>query len=223
MKPDLLEFLSQFITENKKEKIEKVLEERTNFLTVVVEDIYQPHNASAVVRTCDCFGIQQLHVIENRNKYSVNPDVTLGSSKWVDIVKYNSAENNTSNCISSLKSQGFTIIATTPHTNDISLEDFELKGKTALLFGNEKEGLSSEAISNADGYVRVPMYGFTESLNISVTVAICLHHLSMKLRNQQEVDWRLSESEKNELYLKWIRGIIRNSHILEKEFALGKH
>jgi tRNA (guanosine-2'-O-)-methyltransferase len=214
---ELIKHLSQFITENKRQKIEDALQNRTNYLTVVLEDIYQPHNASAVVRTCDCFGIQQIHVIENKNSYKVNPDVTLGSSKWVDIIHHNKAVNNTKACIEELKNSGYRIIATTPHKNDTNLEDMPLDKKTALLFGTEAEGLSKEAIDMADGFVKIPMYGFTESLNISVSAAICIHHLSMKLRSSG-ISWHLSEDEKNVIRLNWIRGIINRVDLLEKDF-----
>jgi tRNA (guanosine-2'-O-)-methyltransferase len=214
---ELIKHLSQFITENKRQKIEDALQNRTYYLTVVLEDIYQPHNASAVVRTCDCFGLQKIHVIENKNLYKVNPDVTLGSSKWIDIVHHNKSANNTKTCLEELKRQGYRIIATTPHKNDVSLEDLPLDQKTALIFGTEKEGLSQEALDMADGFVKIPMFGFTESLNISVSAAICIHHLSMKLR-QSEVLWKLSEEEKNTIRLNWVRGIINRSDLLEKDF-----
>ncbi|MFL5728820.1 MAG: TrmH family RNA methyltransferase [Cytophagaceae bacterium] len=217
MQEELIKHLSQFITENKRQKIEEALQYRTYYLTVVLEDIYQAHNASAVVRTCDCFGIQQMHVIENRNQYKVNPDVTLGSSKWVDIIHHNKAEQNTRASLESLKSAGYRLIATTPHKDDTNLEDLPLDSKTALLFGTEKEGLSQEALELADGFVKIPMFGFTESLNISVSAAICIHQLSMKLRNS-DIDWRLTDQEKNVIRLNWIRGIVQRSELLEKDF-----
>jgi tRNA (guanosine-2'-O-)-methyltransferase len=214
----LIEHLSQYITDNKRELIDNALEERTRHLTIVVEDIFQSHNASAVVRTCDCFGIQDIHVIENRNKYTVNPDVTLGSSKWVDIIKYSeSSDNNTRNCIEKLKTKGYKIIATTPHHNDVDLDTLPVDHKTALIFGNEKDGLSPEAIEMADGFVKIPMFGFTESFNISVSAAICMHHLMYKLR-QSDIDWKLSKEEKEEIKLRWIKGIIKKGDLLEKEF-----
>lgn len=197
--------------------MKEVLNNRTRHLTVVLEDIYQPHNASAVVRTCDCFGIQEIHIIENRNKYRVNPDVALGSSQWVDLIKYNSSEKNTEECITSLKKKGYRIVATTPHKNDINLEDYNPQQKTALMFGTEADGLSTTALEMADDFVKIPMYGFTESFNISVTAGICLHHLSMKLR-QSEIMWKLSEEEKEEIMLQWVREVVKKSDLLEKEF-----
>lgn len=213
----LLDHLLTFVTENKKVKMEKALDSRTRHLSIVVEDVYQPHNASAVIRSCDCFGIQDLHIIENRNKYKLNPDVSLGSSKWVDIIRHNQNENNTLACIKKLKADGYKIIATTPHIKETPLEQYDISVKTALILGNELEGLSQEAISHADGYMTIPMVGFTESLNISVTAAICMHYLTLRL-HQSEVNWKLTEEEKTEIQLRWVKGIVNRSELIADEF-----
>lgn len=220
MQEQLLEYLSQFVTENKKQKMEEVLDFRTRHLTVVLEDIYQPQNASAVVRTCECFGIQDLHIIENKNRYKVNKDVTLGSSKWVDIIKYKKRDtNNTLVCIEKLKSRGYKIVATTPHKDDVSLNQLPLDHKFALFMGNEREGLSSDVIGNADVFMKIPMSGFTESLNISVSAAICIQHLMFKLWNS-EIDWKLSIEEKEDIRLRWVRRVVKKAQLLEKEFLI---
>lgn len=199
--------------------MEEVLETRTRFLTVVLEDIFQPHNASAVVRTCDCFGIQDIHVIENKNKYKVSEDVTLGSAQWVNILKHNKkGVDNTLECYRALKEKGYKIIATTPHTNDIALEDFQMDSKTALVFGSEQNGISEIAKEHADGFIKIPMVGFTESLNISVCAAICIHQLTIKMRELPSEVWQLSQEEKETIYLKWIKGVVRKADLLEKEF-----
>ncbi|MCR6642893.1 MAG: RNA methyltransferase [Sporocytophaga sp.] len=219
MKRELINYLLQFVSENKRGKMEEVLETRTRFLTVVLEDIFQPHNASAVVRTCDCFGIQDIHVIENKNKYKVSEDVTLGSAQWVNILKHNKkGVDNTLECYRALKEKGYKIIATTPHTNDIALEDFQMDSKTALVFGSEQNGISEIAKEHADGFIKIPMVGFTESLNISVCAAICIHQLTIKMRELPSEVWQLSQEEKETIYLKWIKGVVRKPDLLEKEF-----
>ncbi len=200
---EFLEFLNQFITPERIEKQEQVLADRTRYITAVIEDIYQPHNASAVIRTCDCFGIQDLHIIENKNDYRVNPKVALGSGQWVDIIKYKEQENNSLACINQLKSKGYKVVATTPHT-DKSIYDLDLDQPIALVFGNEKEGISDLVKENADELVNIPMYGFTESFNISVSAALCLSLLSEKLRTT-EIDWKLSEEEKTFLMAEWAK------------------
>lgn len=214
---DLIENLKEIITEQRWELFNKNIQHRTKYITVVLEDIFQPHNASAVLRTCDCFGIQDIHIIENRNQYNINPDVALGASKWLNLHKYNQEKDNTLSTIRHLKKEGYRIVATTPHTNDIELESFDLsKGKTALFFGSELPGLTKTVLDNADEFLKIPMYGFTESFNISVSAAIILHHLTYKLR-QSAIDWKLSETETEQTILNWLRRSIKNSEKIEKD------
>ena len=166
----LLSYLEEFITPERKAKFLKILEQRTKHITVAVEDAYQMHNTSAVVRSCDVFGIQEVHLIESRYGKRLDSEIAMGAQKWVDVNRY----NTTKDCLTLLKEQGYRIIATTPHNDSCLLDDFKLKGKTALFFGTERDGLSEEVISNADGFLKIPMVGLTESLNISVSAAIIL-------------------------------------------------
>ncbi|OIQ26882.1 MAG: hypothetical protein BM555_06390 [Crocinitomix sp. MedPE-SWsnd] len=211
--------LSQFyehISENKKELFESIVLDRTRHVTVVLENLFQPHNAAAVVRSCDCFGIQDLHVIENENIYEPNKEIDMGSSKWVDTIKYNSEEENTAAAIEDLKSKGYQIIATTPHTNDCSIEELDLSKPTALLFGTESTGLTKTALDNSDGYVRLPMYGFTESYNISVSVALALFSVTQRLREDESINWQMSKEEQTALKLEWAKKVVKRSDLVEK-------
>jgi len=218
MKDKLIQYLQQFVTDRRLKLFDSRLENRTRYLTVVLEDIFQPHNASAVLRSCECFGIQDVHIIENRNAYRINPDVTLGSNKWLTLKRYNLPDDNTTNALQSLKKDGYRIVAAMPHKRDCNLEDFDLSGgKTALVFGTELEGLSATAINLADEFIRVPMVGFTESLNISVSAAICIHHLTASLR-KSTLAWGLSEDEKQDLRLIWLKNTIKKSDQIEKAF-----
>ncbi|MDR2009544.1 MAG: RNA methyltransferase [Bacteroidales bacterium] len=212
----LIEFLSGLVTGDRLNTFNKVLEFRTRYITVVLEDLFQSHNASAVLRSCDCFGIQDIHMIENNFSYSVNPDVSLGSAQWLSISKYKSVVDNTLNTIKHLRNKGYRIVATTPHTNDTVLEELDLeKGKIALLFGSELPGLSDIAMNNADEFVKINMVGFTESFNISVSAAICLYELSKKLRLSC-INWHLRDDEKNELLLDWLKTSIKDSENIIK-------
>lgn len=214
----LAEHLVSFISDSKKELMERVLAQRTRYITVVLEDIFQPHNASAIIRTCDCFGVQDLHIIENRNAYILNPNVTQGSSKWIDLIRYKREKtSNTEACYQQLRDQGYRIYATTPHTDGLDLQDLPIDSKMALVFGTELQGLSDTALVNADARVRIPMYGFTESFNISVCAALCLHTVMNKLR-QSDLAWGLNDSEKADIRLSWYRKSVRNADLLEKEF-----
>lgn len=218
----LIEHLSGSVTQERFSLFRKIVTDRTRYITVLLEDIYQAQNASAVLRSCDCFGIQDVHIVENENEYSINPDVARGSSNWLDLFKYNDKEHNTENAINSLKSKGYRIIATTPHAEDVSLEDFDIsKGKFVLMFGSEMPGLSDIAMQHADEFLKIPMYGFTESFNLSVSAAISLHHLSHKLR-QSNIKYQLSDRQKDELILTWLKHSIKKSDLIIKEYLL-KH
>lgn len=216
-KKKLLDFLLGFITENRIRKFREVLSLRTQYITIVLEDIYQPHNASAVLRSCDCFGIQDVHIIENRYKYEVNPDVALGSAKWLTLVRYNRDAGNTSFCLNALKDQGYRIVATSPHKDDYTPDTLPLDKKVALVFGTELEGLTENAKGMADAFVRIPMYGFTESLNISVSAALLLNNVSARIRNSG-VGWQLSEEVRTDIMLQWARNSLKRSDALERQF-----
>ncbi|MFI5149742.1 MAG: TrmH family RNA methyltransferase [Bacteroidia bacterium] len=222
LRQELYEYLARFITDNKRSKIEEIVRLRTRYLTVVLEDIYQSHNASAVLRTCECFGIQDVHVIENRNAYTINPDVVMGSTKWMNLHKYSGKPNNTPDALQKLKNQGYRIVATTPHRNDVNIEELDLdKGKIALVIGTEIDGISKDVFDLADEFVKIPMYGFTESFNLSVTAAMCLHTLSNKLR-KSELSWQIPESDQLDLKIAWTRNILSKPHLVEAEFLKMK-
>lgn len=194
------------------------LQHRTYHITIVLEDIFQPHNASAVLRSCDCFGIQQINVIENRNEYQVNPDVALGASKWVNLVRYNDPEmDNSQLCLDQLRTKGYRILATTPDPQAQDINTVGLDDKVALFFGTEQEGLSQSVLEQADHRVKIPMYGFTESFNISVSAAIVMHNLTSRLHKQKAISWQLTDEEKTDLRLQWYRRIVKKSELLEKE------
>lgn len=212
-----IEFLGSFMTPERFEKILHHVQFRMRHLTVVIEDVYQPHNASAVLRSCDCFGIQDVHIIENQNTYEVNPDVALGSAQWLTLKKFSGENSNTLKCYEELRSKGYRIIATTPHTDDVLLEELDVTSPFALVFGTEKEGLTCEAIEKADQCVKIPMFGFTESLNISVSAAICLHFLTMKIRRDVK-NWPLTGEDQKKIILEWLRCSLKDAKALECEF-----
>lgn len=215
----LLEHLSQYLTPNRIQLFDDVLNMRTRYLTVVLEDLFQAQNASAVLRTCDCFGIQDVHIIENQNDFKVHRDIAMGSSKWLSLHKYNEAGNNSLEAIRNLKAQNYRIVATSPHINNQELGDFDLtKGKTALVFGSELPGISETILKEADEFVKIPMYGFTESFNISVSAAIILHHLTLSMKNDKRIDWKLSDVEKDQIKLDWFRKSIKRCDLIEKRF-----
>lgn len=219
MQISLLDYITSYLTPKRLELFNKVLDVRTKHITIVLEDIFQPQNASAVLRSCDCFGIQDVHIIESRNEFKDDREVSMGSSKWLTLKKYNDTENNSLAAIKQLKKEGYRIVATTPHTNDQELQDFDIaKGKTALFFGSELPGLTDTILNEADEFLKIPMYGFTESFNISVSAAITLHHLSLKMRQTEGLNWQLSQEEKDEIKMEWTHKTIKRSELLEKRY-----
>jgi tRNA (guanosine-2'-O-)-methyltransferase len=216
-KVKLCQHLSSFLTEKRKELFDQVIQDRTRYLTVVMEDLYQPHNASAVLRTCDCLGIQDVHIIENANTYEVNPDIALGSSKWLTLHRYSKEENNTMRALNNLRERGYQIVATSPHMHDCSLPAFEIEKKTALLFGTELNGLSPLAIDQSDAFLKIPIFGFTESYNISVSAGILLYQLIEKLK-RSSLNWQLSKDEILDIKLQWIRNSLKRGQLIEQKF-----
>ncbi|UOK41311.1 MULTISPECIES: TrmH family RNA methyltransferase [Flavobacterium] len=211
--PDYLNYLEEFITPNRKEGFLKVLQNRTKHFTVALEDVYQLHNTSAVMRSCEVFGIQELNVVEQRFGKKIDKEIAMGAEKWVDIHRF----SNNQDCIDNLKARGYQIIATTPHENDCMLEDFDISKPCAIFFGTERHGLSDEVLQQADGFLKIPMVGFTESLNISVSAAIILQNISTRLRHS-EIDWQLTESELLAKRIDWTQKSIKDIDFITKKY-----
>jgi tRNA (guanosine-2'-O-)-methyltransferase len=220
-KQDLLDYLQHYMTEERSIRFKEVLEYRTRHFTIAVEDVYQERNASAIVRTADCFGIQDVYIIENYNAYQLSEGISKGADKWVDVRIYDRYPNNTAKCISDLKGRGYQIIAATPYDMGSQLEDFNISERSAFFLGGEKEGLSKEAIEKADSYIRIPMYGFTESYNLSVAGALLLYSLTQRLHDS-DIDWGLSEGEKLDLQLNWTIKTIASSENLIRKYLENK-
>jgi len=207
----------KIITPNKQEMFDRIAAERTRHLTVVMENIYQEHNASAVLRSCDCFGLQELHVIEKDNEYKIQRDIALGAGRWVDMHTYDDGHEVTRDCILGLREKGYKIVATTPHTDSQTIHTLNLDQPVALVFGTERRGISEEVVELADEFVKIPMYGFTESFNISVSVAIVLNTLRQRLE-QSDLPWKLDEQEQILLKIDWCTKILNGGNALERHF-----
>ena len=218
----LINYLKEFTTPGRWEKIEQVLSQRTNHITVVLEDLHKPHNANAVLRSCDGFGIQDVHIIENRNEFDTEGKISAGAHQWLTLYRYNQPnEDNVRLCFDELKTRGYQVIATTPHEEDSTLAGLDISKKTALVFGTELHGVSKHVMELADGYVRIPMYGFSESFNISVSAAVCLYDLTNRLRTNSET-WGLEEDYKTNLTLNWLRKTIKAGEKLEEKFLQSR-
>ena len=213
----LTQYLETFVSERRKGRLKEVLDARMNHLTVVLEDVYQSHNFSAVLRSADIFGLQYVHFIENRNHLKISEDVSMGSTQWLNINRYKSHENNTKECLTQLKQQGYKIVATSLHKNSVSLQELDLSQRTALVFGTELTGISKDVEEMADEFVQLPMYGFTESFNISVCAALCMFELSTRIRKEIP-DYKLTQTEKESIYIEWLKASIRKHDLIIKEF-----
>ncbi|MAG94768.1 MAG: rRNA methyltransferase [Planctomycetaceae bacterium] len=203
--PDFLEYLRSSLTDNRNRRFDEIVARRTRHLTVVLENTYQPYNASAVLRSCDAFGVQDVHVVEREVEFHVDGEIDLGASKWLCVHRYAPGESATSTCIATLKAQGYQIVASSPHApDDARLEDYDVTPKTALMLGGELRGLSDDALELADAHLKIPMFGFTESFNLSVSAAVMLQHLTSRLRSS-DAPWRLTAEEQHALLFSWTR------------------
>lgn len=207
----LYEQATEFFSENKRMLFDRIAPQRTRHISVVLEDVYQSHNASAVLRSCDCFGVQDVHVVEANNPFNPAGDVAVGSSKWVDYYRYKSIHE----VYDALHAKGYRIVATLPHENDTMIGDLDITQPTALVFGTELTGLTQEAIDGADAYVKIPMYGFTESFNISVCAALSLFSLTERMRASDQ-PWRLTDDELLDLKLHWVMQTVKDGEAVMK-------
>jgi tRNA (guanosine-2'-O-)-methyltransferase len=218
-KKKYLEYLETYLTPSRKILFDRIIAFRTKHFTLAAQDTFQDHNASALVRNCDCFGIQYLHVIEEFNAYRLAKGMAQGAEKWVNLQYYSEHENNTQTCIDALRAKGYAIVATTPHTNDFLINDFDIHRKSAFFFGTEKKGLSPHILDEADMRVKIPMFGFTESFNISVSVALLLQSLTSRLHKSTEIDWRLTEEEAIDIRIDWTIKSIRHGRQIADRYC----
>ncbi len=220
-KTELITYLEQFVSERRLQRFEEVLSHRTSHMHVVLENIFQAHNASAVLRSCDCFGIQHVHFIENRNRLRISEEVAMGSSSWLTIHRHNEQENNTVAALSRLRSEGFRIVVTSPHKKGYTPATLPADKKFALVFGTELEGVSQKALEMADDFLSLPMFGFTESFNVSVCAALCMYDLSRRIRTEVP-GWELEAAEREAVYYSWLLASIDHSEAIVKDFLQKK-
>lgn len=213
-----LEYLESYLTPHRKSLFNKIIAHRTRHITIVAEDTYQDHNASAIIRNCDCFGIQDAHILEEHHRYRLAKGMTQGSEKWVDLHYYGEFENSTQTCIDTLRKQGYAIIATTPHEKDCLVDEYDASKKSAFFFGRETTGLSQQILDQADGFVKIPMFGFSESFNISVSVALLLQSVMGRLRANSDQNWHLTQDEIVDLKIDWCIKTIQNGDRISENY-----
>lgn len=209
-------YMESFLTEERREVLRRTLASRTRYMTILTENTFHPQNASALVRHCEAFGLQDLHTVETRCKFNPNVNIVRGTDKWVDLTRHDSTEQ----AIATLKGAGYRLVATTPHRESCTPETFDVeRGPFCLVFGTEHAGVSDEIIEAADEYLRIPMCGMVESLNVSASAAILIYMLSQRMRLSSSIDWRLGEDDAREMMFRWVMSSVRDAErILERQF-----
>ncbi|MGB1074974.1 MAG: TrmH family RNA methyltransferase [Flavobacteriales bacterium] len=206
------DILSPFLSEERRNRFESVLKHRTRHLSVVLENVYQSRNASAVMRSCDGFGIQDVHLIEDINPWVFNRGVSKGTPTWLTLHRYRGAQDPTTACLKRLREKGYRIVVTSPHVDGYEIQDLPVNQPVALVMGTEWKGASERMLNAADDHVRIPMRGFAESLNISVAAAVGLHNLTNRIRSELTPEiWGLDKHEKAELRDEWAAKSVRGA------------
>lgn len=214
---DRYALLSPYMTDARKQRFEDVLGQRTNWVTAVTEDLFDAHNISAVLRSCDGFGIQTAHIIEVQHPYRVSPGVAKGAAKWLDIERH----TDTTHALRDLKKRGYVICCTTPHTDDTTPEELPIDRPVALVFGSEGPGISEAARAEADLFVRIPMFGFTESFNISVAASLALQTVTRRVRAREDLDWKVHHKEHPRILGDWASRSVKDAHSLIERLRNG--
>lgn len=204
------EVLRPLVTEARLAKLQRVAASRTRHISVVLENVYQSRNASAVMRSADGLGLLDVHLIENENAWSRNKGVAKGASQWLNLHRYLSAPDPRLACVEALKAKGIQVVVTSPHAQGHTPENLPLDRPVALVMGTEFSGASDFMMDHADAYVEIPMHGFAESFNISVAAAILMHRLRTRLA-QSEQSWSLHPDEAAVLNAEWIFKSVRNA------------
>ena len=209
--------LAPMLTTERIARIDQVLAARLVSVVTVVEDTYDPHNAAATIRTTEAIGLGELHVIEPEERFSAAGGVTRGAHRWIELHRWRSAEA----AIGGLRARGFRVFATLPGAPQ-TIDEVDVTTPLAVAFGNEHDGLSAGAIAACDGAIGVPMFGFTESYNLSVTVALAMSRIAARRRAAIGSLGDLDDQRRRELRARWFALKIRGAvGILERMLGAG--
>jgi len=221
MQEGLYTYLSGHLTPRKRELFDAVAASRTRHLTVVLEDIYQTQNASAILRSAESWGVQDIHVIENDHSFNFHRRISKGAYDWLTLHRYNSAINNTESCIEALKDRGYLLAATSLDSSSCTPEELPLDRPVALVMGTELSGISNPIREHCAFTVHIPMCGFTESLNVSVAAGVLIHSLMSRLK-RSSIAWQLSAEEQLEIKTQWAKKAIAWSDTLVELYESGE-
>lgn len=205
--------LAPFVTDARAQRIDDILAARLDSLAIVLENLHDPHNGAAAIRSVEAFGLTGIDVVETTEPFRSAPAVTIGCEKWIEVRRHATMAA----CADALRERGFTLYATVPGAAR-SIEDVDVSAPLAIVFGNEHEGLSSAAVRLCDAEVSLPMYGFTQSFNLSVSVALAVQRLSRRRREHLGRDGDLHGQERARLRAEWyVQSVKAAAQILERE------
>ena len=206
------EYLQQFLTDDRLEKINHFAPESSDFILPVIEDVFQFRNAAAIVRSVEACGFHKIVAMESENQFNPNLRVTKGAETWMEVERL----PHNIDSLKKIKNRGYKMVAVSPEKNATLLADFKLTEPVALIFDTEKEGVTPEILDFAEETLAIPMYGFTRSFNVSVAAAICVYALKQKLINSN-LEYKLSEEKLWEMKVRWaVNSIKSGEQILAK-------
>ena len=211
----IVALLAPFVSDRRRDRIEASLASRTRDIVVVLEDIHHDHNSSAVLRTAEAMGIFELHVVAGKSRFVVSDKISMGAHKWLHGRGYSTI----SDAYAHLRARGFEIWASHFHGEAEPIEDIPIDRTVALVFGNEHEGLSRQAIDEADHWFKVPMRGFVESLNISVAAAISMYDVRAR-RDRAGLLRGLSDEDVRRFRAAWYAMSVRAAELLLAQASL---
>ena len=208
--------LREFMMPERYAVLRQTVSMRTRYMTVLAENMYHGQNAAALIRHCEAFGVQEMHTVETLCSFEPNPDIARGAERWIDVRQHPS----TAEAVAALRGAGYRIVATTPHREDVTPETFDVtRGPFALVFGTEHAGISDEVIASADEFLRIPMCGMVESLNVSASAAILIYMLSERIRLTVD-GWQMSPAEQAGVLDGWMRERVKDAEaILQRTFG----
>lgn len=209
-------WLAEFMLPERYDVLRRTVAMRTRYMTILAENTFHPQNAAALIRHCEAFGLQQMHTVETVCRFNPNAAIVRGTDRWVDIRRHRS----TAEAIAALRGEGYRIVATTPHCEDTTPESFDVtRGRFALVFGTEHAGISEEVLASADEFLRIPMCGMVESLNVSASAAILIYMLSERMRRQVE-GWNMTAAEQAATLYGWMcRSVKDSEEILRRKYG----
>ncbi|MEZ6067455.1 MAG: RNA methyltransferase [Planctomycetaceae bacterium] len=213
---ELFQHYLTFLTPARRRRIREVLSMRTRHLAVAMDGVFHPHNSSAVLRSCDAFGVQDVYLVEDPETERLSRKVAAGSDKWLTVHRFK-GEGRTDRCVATLRSKGYRIAVTSPHAGTATPELLPIDEPLVLVIGNETKGVSPTFCAAADLTVHVPTVGFVESLNLSVAAALCLSCLSGRIQ-RSPIEWRIGAEDAEEIEFDWVRKSVRNAAELQRRW-----